>query len=52
LPVLFRFQLFNGFQLETILEHHGDFVAGTNRNDRVILLGAFDVIASRLCSFR
>ena len=34
LPVLFRFQLFNRFQLESILEHDGNFVAGTNRNDR------------------
>jgi hypothetical protein len=44
LPVLLRFQLFNGFQLETVLKHHRDFVAGTNRDDRVILLSAFDVV--------
>ncbi|SVL75392.1 Uncharacterised protein [Klebsiella pneumoniae] len=53
LPVLFRFQFFNRFQLESILEHDGHFVAGTNRNDRVILLGPFDVVlAQRLRSFR
>ncbi|SWN91488.1 Uncharacterised protein [Klebsiella pneumoniae] len=53
LPVLFRFQFINGFQLKTILEHDGHFVTGTNRNDRVILLGPFDVVlAQRLRSFR
>ncbi|SVW59001.1 Uncharacterised protein [Klebsiella pneumoniae] len=53
LPVLFRFQFLNGFQLKTILKDHGDFIAGTNRNDRVILLGPFDVVlAQRLRSFR
>ncbi|SYA37648.1 Uncharacterised protein [Klebsiella pneumoniae] len=53
LPVLFRFQLFDGFQLKSILEHDSHFVTGTNRNDRVILLSPFDVVlAQRLRSFR
>src|SRR5699024_4621669 len=49
----FQRHLFHGFQLEAVLEHHGHFVARTNRYHRVILFGTFDVVVTeRLCGFR
>src|SRR5699024_11394960 len=45
--------LFHSFHLEAVLEHHGHFVARTNRYHRVILFGTFDVVVTeRLCGFR
>ena len=39
-------QLFNGFQLKTVLKDNGHFVTRPNRNDGVVLLCAFDVVVA------
>lgn len=40
----FRAGFFQRFKLEAILENQGDFIARTNRNNRVVLFSTFDVV--------